>query len=307
MLQATNTGEVGESSGEEVMDARMGASLELGVSLSEGRVIAGRVETLLEDGAFLGEGELTVGVRASLGVVSEVSLGAPLGDGVEVSLEVSVAGAFLGDGTAVASFGAPVAGATGSHLINWAAEFSSGVVADGAFCSELIASREGFAGNSLGCDVLGAFLDGVLELLVGEGTIIAGAALGDRAAGSSLRATVTGAFLREEGFLTGGTPGVSRGSLGETTISCLSAGMVVLEVAVAEAFCEVGGFSSGAVVMPEDGAAVLGVFWEEGGLSSETAVTPLSEVSLGAAVWVSFLEDGVTIVSLRPAILGVFL
>lgn len=77
-------------------------------SLREGRVVAGRVEALLEDGTFLGEEELTVDVRTPLDVeVSEVSLGAPLRDGVvEVSLEVSVAGAFLPDGMVVASFGA---------------------------------------------------------------------------------------------------------------------------------------------------------------------------------------------------------
>lgn len=77
-------------------------------SLREGRVVAGRVEALLEDAAFLGEEELTVDVRTPLDVeVSEVSLGAPLRDGVvEVSLEVSEAGAFLQDGMFVASFGA---------------------------------------------------------------------------------------------------------------------------------------------------------------------------------------------------------
>lgn len=90
MLQAVDTGEV--SFAEEV---GMGERTE--ASLREGRVVAGRVEALLEDGAFLGEEELTVDVRTPLdAVVSEVSVGAPLRDGVVVvSLEVSVAGAFL--------------------------------------------------------------------------------------------------------------------------------------------------------------------------------------------------------------------
>lgn len=75
-------------------------------SLREGRDVAGRVEARLEDGAFLGGGEVTAGVRTPLDIeVSEVSLGAPLRDGaVEVSPKVSVAGAFLQDGIVVASF-----------------------------------------------------------------------------------------------------------------------------------------------------------------------------------------------------------
>lgn len=102
VLQAAGTEEVWESFVEGVL---MGERTE--ASLTEGRVVAGRVEALLEDGAFLGGEELTVDVRTPLDIeVSEVSLGAPLRDGVEVSLEVSVAGAFLQDGTAVTSFGA---------------------------------------------------------------------------------------------------------------------------------------------------------------------------------------------------------
>lgn len=104
MLQAAGTEEVWGSFVEEVL---MGERTE--ASLTEGRVAAGRLETLLEDGAFLGGEELTVDLRAPLDTeVSEVSLGAPpLRDGaVDVSSEVSVAGAFLQGGTAVASFGA---------------------------------------------------------------------------------------------------------------------------------------------------------------------------------------------------------
>lgn len=92
MLQAEGT----EEAWEFFVDERAEASS------TEGRVLAGRVGALLEDGAFLGGEELTVDTE-----VSEVSLGTPLRDGVvEVSLEVSVAGAFLQDGPAVASFGA---------------------------------------------------------------------------------------------------------------------------------------------------------------------------------------------------------
>jgi hypothetical protein len=72
-------------------------------SLREGRVVAGRVEALLEDEAFLGGEDM----RTLDTEVSEVSLGAPSRDGaVEVSMGVSVAAAFLQDGIVVASFGA---------------------------------------------------------------------------------------------------------------------------------------------------------------------------------------------------------
>lgn len=181
-------------------------------------------------------------------------------------------------------------------------------------------SRKGFAGNSVGAEVLGAFLDdGVLGLFEGEGGITAGTPLGDRAAGASVRATGTGAFLREE----------------ETAAPCVSAGMA-LEAGVAEAFKGVGGFFCAVVTPSGDtagalGPAVLVAFWGKESVSSGTAVTPLEdgvEVSLGAAaavfevflgeggfagislgptVWGSFLEDGVTSVSLGPAILGAFL
>lgn len=100
VLQATDTGEVWESFAEVAMGERTEASLR------EGRDGAGRVEALLEDGAFLGGEELTVGVRTPLDIeVSEVSLGAPLRDGaVEVSPKVSVAGAFLQEWVVMVSF-----------------------------------------------------------------------------------------------------------------------------------------------------------------------------------------------------------
>lgn len=103
MLQSSDTGEVWESFAEEVA---MGERTE--ASLGEERVVAGRVEALLEDGAFLGGEELTVDVRTPLAIeVSEISLGVPFSAAAaEVSLEISVAGAFLQDGIAVASFGA---------------------------------------------------------------------------------------------------------------------------------------------------------------------------------------------------------
>lgn len=199
-----------------------------------------------------------------------------------------------------------------------AAKFSLGIVVDGAFCrlggavcaSEVVTGLiEGLAGNSLGAEVLGAFLDdGILGLFVGEG---------GRVAGASLSSIVFEVFLWEEGFLTGGTAGVTGVSLEETATSCVSAGTGTLEAVVAEAFCGVAGFSGGTVVtLSEGGAAVLGAFlgeeglsarvvgaslgdgvrgtclgstvlgaflWE-GGISSGTAVAPSSEVSLGPTV-----------------------
>lgn len=116
------------------------------------------------------------------------------------------------------------------HLMDWVVEFSLGAVVAGVFCeeeaisgSEVTASREGSARNSLGGEVLGAFLDDdAFGLFEGEGGVTAGAALGDRAAGASLRATgIAVAFLREEGFLTGGTAGVIGVSPKETAISCV--------------------------------------------------------------------------------------
>lgn len=376
-----------------------------GESLGEG-VIDERMGTSLEDGAFFGaKGELTVGVTTPLEVeVSKVSLGAwdlweneavgislgeigtteeivgvPLGDGaVEVSLEVSVAGAFLEVGTVVTSLVATAVGAIGAlsgdvgtgafleekiltgelgerevpvgaveappgdgaagvfweigvtvvtvelHLTGWVAEFSLGAVVAGAFCEEeaisgsevVTASREGSARNSLGGEVLGAFLDdGVFGLFEGEGGIIAGAALGDRTAGASLRATGVAAFLREEGFLTGRTAGVIRVSPRETAISCVSAGMALGAIG-AEAFCRVGGFSHGAVVTPSGdtagvslGPAVLWAFWGKGTVSSGAVMTPLEDgsVSLGAAVLRDPLGDGIAEFSLGAAVFEVFL
>lgn len=300
----------------------------------------------------------------------------PLGDGaVEVSLEVSVAGAFLEVGTVVTSLVATAVGAIGAlsgnvqtgallagkiltggpgereapvgaveappgdgafleigvtvvtvelHLRDWVVEFSLGAVVAGAFCKEeaisgsevVTASREGSARNSLGGEVLGAFLDdGVFGLFEGEGGIIAGAALGDRAAGASLRATGIALFLQEEGFLIGGTAGVIGASLRETVISSASAGMALGAVG-AEAFCRVGGFSHGAVVTPSGDTtgvslspAVLRAFWGKGTVSSGAVMTPSEDgsVSLGAAVLRDLLGDGIAEFSLGAAVFEVFL
>lgn len=231
MLPVTEAGGVGKSLGEEeVMEERTETSL-------EGRLTDGRVEGLLEDGASFGaEGALTVGARPPLEVeVAEVSsgagalwededvgtslgktgateeiAGAPWGDrAVEISLEVSVAGAFLGAGTMGALSGDVGAGVLLGGLgergaTAGAVEAPPGDRAAGAFGGEgaifgrevLATSREGLAGPSLGAEFLSAFLDdGVLGLFEGEGGITAGAVPGDGAAGASLRATGIGAFL----------------------------------------------------------------------------------------------------------------
>lgn len=291
-----------------------------------------------------------------IGTTEEI-VGVPLGDGaVEASLEISVAGTFLEVGTIGACSGDVGTGALGErevpvgameapsgdraagvfleigvtvvtaelHLMDWVFEFSLGAVVAGAFCkeeaisgSEVTASREGSARNSLGGEVLGAFLDDAFGLFEGEGGVIAGAALGDRAAGASLRATgIAVAFLREEGFLTRGTAGVIGVSPKETAISCVSAGMALGAVG-AEAFCRLGGFSHGAVVTPSGdtagislGPAVLRAFWGKETVSSGAVVTPLEdgvEVSLGAAVLRDLLGDGIAEYSLGAAVFEVFL
>lgn len=119
--------------------------------------------------------------------------------------------------------------------------------------------------------------------------------------------------------------------MGETATSSVSAETGTLEAGVAEAFCWVAGFSGGTVVtLSEGGVAVLGAILGEGGLSarvvgaslgdgvrrtclgstvlgaflggggisSGTAVTPSGGVSLGPKVWETFLEGGVTSISL---------
>lgn len=230
MLHVADTGEVRVSLGAEgLMGERMGTSLR------EGRVITGRAEALLG----VEDSKVSLGAGASLGKTgaTEEIAGVALGDGVvEISLEVSDAGAFLGDGTVVASLGANVAGAfleeTGAARVT---ESSLEAVVAGVFCREgatsgsevVTTSRDGFVGNSLGAEVLGAFLDGVFGFFEGEGGITVGEALGGRADRASVRATGIGAFLWEQG---------------ETATSCVSAGMA-LEATVAEAFCGVGEFS----------------------------------------------------------------
>lgn len=93
-----------------------------------------------------------------------------------------------------------VVGAAGllleTGIATGAAEFSWGAIVDGAFCTQgtvcasevVTALIEELAGNSI---VFCAFLeDEILGLFVGEG---------GRAAGPSLRSTVFGVFLWEEG------------------------------------------------------------------------------------------------------------
>lgn len=96
-----------------------------------------------------------------------------------------------------------VVGAAGllleTGIATGAAEFSWGANVDGAFCTQgtvcasevVTALIEELAGNSIGAEVLCAFLeDEILGLFVEEG---------GRAAGPSLRSTVFGVFLWEEG------------------------------------------------------------------------------------------------------------